>query len=333
MERFSAVGTPLAPSAQPAPTGGGSEPADLAVIIVSHHDERWLEPCLRTVFAHAGGVRIDVVVVDNGGGQAREVVATRFPLARVIASENRGFAHANNRAWMSCDAHYVLFLNPDTEVVDGTFAELLAELEARPDVGLAGVRQTGPDGTLFPSIRYFPSVSRAVGEALASERWPVRWRWSGERELEPSCYEREFACDWTSGSFMLVRRAALLSAGLLDERFFLYAEEPDLCLRIKRAGWSVRHLPTMTIIHHGGGERAVRPKLLAQQAFARRLYAYKHFGAIRRTAYLTAVGAGYGIRAAIAGGGERRHASRLALRTLTGRAEPPFGPSPRTAIR
>ncbi len=79
---------------------------------------------------------------------------------------NHGFAHANNRAWMTCDARYVLFLNPDTELVDGTLADLVAALDARPDVGLAGVRHLTGDGALFPTIRRFPNGLRSLGQAL-----------------------------------------------------------------------------------------------------------------------------------------------------------------------
>ena len=114
-----------------------------------------------------------------------------------------------------------------------------------PIRGLAGVRQlTGgrdavADDPLLPERRAGRSARRSL-----SERWPVRPRWAGERELDLSRLRAsEFECDWTSGSFMLARRDALLSAGLLDERFFIYSEEPDLCLRMKRAGWDVRHLP------------------------------------------------------------------------------------------
>jgi GT2 family glycosyltransferase len=306
--------------------------ADLAIIIVSTNEAKWLEPCLSSVFAHAGDIKLDVVVVDNESADGtRELVESQFLDARVVQSENRGFAHANNRGAMTCDARYVLFLNPDTEVVDGMFGELVAALDARPDVGLAGVRQVAADGTLWPSIRYFPSVTRAVGDALAAERFPALWRWGGERELDGSLYEREVDCDWTSGSFMFTRREALFAAGHLDERFFIYSEEPDLCLRIKRAGWRVVHLPTMTIIHHAG-KGGVRPKMVAQDVFTRRQYADKHFGRGYRAAYLGAVGARYLIRATVDSAGDRRAAARLALRTLTGRAAPPFGPPPQTAV-
>jgi N-acetylglucosaminyl-diphospho-decaprenol L-rhamnosyltransferase len=309
--------------------------ADVTIIVVSTNEARWLEPCLRTVFEHAGDATLDVVVVDNSSTDGtRELVETRFPAARVVDSENHGFAHANNRGAMTSNARYVLFLNPDTEIVEGTFGELVAALDARPDVGLAGVRQLTGDGTLWPTIRYFPSVARALGEALMSERWPIRPTWAGERELDLTRYEREIECDWTSGSFMFARREALLSAGLLDERFFIYSEEPDLCLRLLRAGWRTVHLPGMTIVHHAG-KAGLRPRMVAQDAYTRKQYAEKHFTRARRAAYLAALIARHSIRALAPAGDvpERREGAVLAMRTLVGRQAPPFGAPPRTAIR
>jgi len=316
-------------------TGPTTDQADVAIIIVSTNEAKWLEPALSTVFAHAGAAKLDVVVVDNESSDGtRELVESKFPAARVVDSQNKGFAHANNRGAETCSARYVLFLNPDTEIVDGTFGELAAALDARPDVGMAGVRQLTGDGTLWPTIRYFPSVRRALGEAFGSERWTHRSRWAGERELDLSIYDTEVACDWTSGSFMFCRREALLSAGLLDERFFIYSEEPDLCLRMKRAGWATRHLPTMTIVHHAG-KGGLRPKMIAQDVFTRRQYADKHLVPPHRAAYLAAIGARHVVRATAPGGGvgpQRRAAARLALRTLVGREAPPFGAPPQTAI-
>jgi GT2 family glycosyltransferase len=312
-----------------------SEPADLAVIVVSTNEANWLEPCLRTVFEHAGPITLDVIVVDNASCDGtRELVESRFPQARVVASENRGFSHANNRAAMATDARHVLLLNPDTEIVEGTLAGLLAELERRPRVGFVGVRQLTSDGTLWPTIRYFPSPTRALCEALGSERWPVRRRWMGERELDTARYDQEVDCDWSTGAFMLVRREALLGAGLLDERFFMYSDEPDLCLRLKRAGWQVRHLPCLTIIHHAN-KGGVRPRMVAQDAYTRLLYARKHFGPARRGAYVGAVALRHAMRAALARGPDapaRRAASARALRTLAGTVDPPFGAPPHASV-
>ncbi len=311
--------------------------ADVAIVIVSTNEAHWLERCLSTVFDHAGGARLEVIVVDNASVDGtRELVESSFPEARVVSSENRGFAHGNNRGIEQANARYVLLLNPDTEVIEGTFGELVELLDERPQVGLAGVRQIRGDGTLSPTIRRFPSVTRALGEALFSERWPVRPAWAGERVLDPERYEREVECDWTSGSYMLARREALLSAGLLDERFFIYSEEPDLCLRIKRAGWHVRHIPQMTIVHHAG-KGGVRPRMIAQDAFTRKQYARKHFGPAYGGVYLSACALRCLIRAAgalVAGGdgGAHREGARWALACLTGRAEPPFGAPPPTAV-
>jgi N-acetylglucosaminyl-diphospho-decaprenol L-rhamnosyltransferase len=314
-----------------------AEPADLAIIVISTNEAHWLTPCLSTVFAHAGTATLDVVVVDNMSTDGtRELVEDGFPEARVVTCPNRGFAHANNRGAMTCSARYVLFLNPDTEIVDGDFGELVDALDQRPDVGLAGVRQLTGDGELHPTIRRFPNAVRAIGDALGSERWPARPAWLGERLTDLTRYDREQECDWTSGSFMIARREALLSAGMMDERFFIYSEEPDLCLRLKRAGWSVRHLPHMQIVHHAG-KGGVRPKMIAQDVYTRRQYARKHFGAGHRAVYLTAIGARWALRAAPrAGGGpddrQRRAAARRAVRTLMGTEAAPFGTPPPTAI-
>lgn len=306
--------------------------ADLAVITVSTNEAHWLRRALPTVFEHAGDAKLDVVVVDNSSTDGtREMVESEFPQARVITSENHGFGHANNCGAITCDASYILFLNPDTEILEGTFGQLLARMDREPDVGLAGVIQLAGDGTTIPTIRYFPSVTRSLGEAFGSELWPLRARWARERELDMARYTAEVDCDWTSGSFMLARREALLAAGLLDERFFLQSEEPDLCLRIKRAGWRVRHFPSMTIVHYGKPE--INPRMVAQEAYARRQYAQKHFSKPYASAYVAAVSARHLVRAISppARDGRKREAARLALRTLAGRT-PPFVAAPRTAL-
>ncbi len=303
---------------------------DLAVITVSTNEARWLRPCLSTLFAHVGNIRLDVVIADNESTDGtQELVEREFPLARVVRCQNRGFAHGNNRALMTTDARYVLFLNPDTETIEGTYEELVRAMDARPDVGLIGVKQLTGDGKLWPTIRYFPNLVRGLGNALGSERWGGGF-WTGERELDLSAYEREVDCDWTSGSFMFVRREALESGGFMDERFFIYSEEPDLCYRIKNAGWGVRHLPLMTIVHHAG-KAGISAKMQAQDAYTRKQFARKHFSRAYRAAYLAAIGLGYALRICL-GSDEQRAAARRALRVLTGREGPPFGPPPTQAV-
>jgi hypothetical protein len=199
-----------------------------------------------------------------------------------------------------------------------------------------GVRQVGPDGSLHPTIRRFPNALRAWGEAFASERLPLSSRWLGERELDPEVYGRDTPCDWTTGAYMLARREALESAGFLDERFFLYSDEPDLCRRIKMAGFEVWHLPRMTIVHHEG-KAGVSPRIESINAYSRMVHARKHFSPLHRAAYFAALVWRYGLRSLYAGPGElgaaRRRAARQALRTLTGRAELPYDDPAPFAVR
>jgi hypothetical protein len=314
-------------------------PHDLAVIIVSIPDEpHWLTRCLSTLFAAAGDLNVDVVVVDNGlGGTTRALVEGEFPRARVLQTDNHGFAHANNRALMTVCARYVLFLNPDTEIVEGTLPELVARLDANPEVGLAGCRQVGADGELHLTMRRFPTAIRLLMEGLGSERWPVRASWMGLRSLEPDDYVREFDLDWTSGSFMFVRREALESAGWLDERLFLYCEDPDLARRIKSAGWIVRHMPQMEIVHHAG-KMGWSVRGYAQYAYANRVYFAKHLGALHRRAAVAALAAGYGLRAVLfpllrRSQPDAARAMRAAFVSAIGRAQPPYEAPPPTAIR
>lgn len=300
---------------------------DLCVVIVSHNSERWLEPALRTLFAHAGEIELDVVVVDNGEDGSGRGAAERFPGVRSLECENRGFAHANNRGLETADARYVLLLNPDVEVLDGSLADLVAYMDGHPEVGIAGARQVDEAGQVWPTARRFPSVGRAIGEALGPERLPLGGSWLGEAELDPSRYDEELECDWSSGSFLLVRAEALPADGPLDERFFFYSEEVDFCLRVKQAGWRVRHLPRFTIAHYGG-KTAASPRMEAQLAYARSQYAAKHFGRLRRASFVSAIALRHLVRWAafsLRRGDPRAAAHRQALMTLMGRAEPPFG--------
>jgi N-acetylglucosaminyl-diphospho-decaprenol L-rhamnosyltransferase len=298
---------------------------DVCVIIVSHNGKRWLDAALTTLFAGAGNIDLDVVVVDNGGDGAAAHVEERFPAVRAIRCENHGFGHANNVGLATADARYVLFLNPDTELLSGSLADLAAALDRRPEVGLAGVRQLDSSGTLAPSIRRFPSAANMLAEALGVERIPGARRIFGERELDPVPYSRETPCDWTSGSFMIARREALAQTGGFDESFFLFAEETDLCWRAKDAGWQVMHMPQLTIRHYEHDD-GLSSRLEAQAAYARVQFARKHFRHVAE--YRWALALRYALRVgAYSALGERkrgqRQAAQAALATIRS-GQPPF---------
>lgn len=306
---------------------------ELAVVIPSLNDGPWLSALLPTLAPALGDVASEIVVADIGSTDETAAVVDEWPGARRVPVENRGFAAVNNQAWLTCDAHFALFLNADTEILEGSIATLLEEMHADPSIGLLCVKQLRPDGQLDRTMRRAPGVRRALAEALLTERGSGG---RGERILDPRAYDAHTGCAWTVGSFMLVRRDALLAAGLMDERFFFTAEERDLCERIRQAGWRIAHSPSMTILHHTG-KRGPDPRFFAQTVYAELQYAAKHFGPVRRRAYRAALALNYGLRFAASGinpggdpalGAARRAALLMAVRG----GPPPFGEPPATAL-
>ncbi len=311
---------------------------DLAVAIVSANDAEWLPACLTSLAERLASIRAEVVVVDNGcTDDTARVVEESFPEVRLVRTDNRGFAAGNNAALATCDARYVLFLNPDTQILDGDFAELFALLDARPDVGLLGCLHLMPHGRIQRTMRRLPSPARVWSEALgAGGPLPLGLGRLGEVVYGDEPYAREAECGWVAGSFMLVRAEAIAGAGYMDERFFLYSEETDFCLRVAGAGWRVMYSPRMTILHHAG-KAGVSPKLEAQKAFARCQYAGKHFGPVGRVAFRLGLAAHYALRlAASLGGGTMRRRHRVAARCLRvslGLEGSPFPPAASVAVR
>jgi hypothetical protein len=289
---------------------------DVCAIVVSHNGREWLDRALASLLDHAGRISLDVVVVDNGDDGAGEYAEARFPGVRGLRTENRGFGHANNRGLETARARYVLFINPDTEFLEGELERLVETFDRRPRLGLAGVRQLRDDDSLALSIRRFPSRPNVVAEALGVERVPGARRTLGERELDLASYERETACDWTSGSFMFVRGEALEDVGWFDERFFLFSEETDLCWRLKRAGWEIVHMPDLTIRHYEQ-EHWQNARLEAQSAYARMQFVRKNLD-----------GAADGYRRALA----LRYALRIAAYSVPGRRQPQRRRSARAAL-
>jgi N-acetylglucosaminyl-diphospho-decaprenol L-rhamnosyltransferase len=305
---------------------------DLAIVITSLNEARWLEPCLRSLHAHSGGADVQFIIVDIESTDGTAELARReCPEATVVRTHNGGFSHANNRGYLASDARYVLFLNPDTEWVEGTLADAVALMDERPEVGVAGCRQLTPSGDVYPTMRRFRTPRRAIAEDLGSEAWAPT---AGQRVLDLSLYSEEHSPEWTIGSFMLTRREALLSGGCLDERYFLYAEEQDFCRRIRQAGWDIRHLPQITIVHHVGKAGLV-PRLEAQRAFALLQFDARWENALSRSVMRTSFAAGYMFRliaATVRGRWATARALAWGLGVVAGVTGSPFGASSRVGL-
>lgn len=303
---------------------------DLSVVVVTHNGRELALRTLRSARAAAGGIACEWIVVDSASTDGTpEAIEGELADVAVLRAPNRGFAAGNNLGIERARGRYVLLLNPDVEVRSGSFAELLGGLDARPEVGIASVVQRGSDGELQHSMRRFPSPARDLGESLFAARWPV-FRSLQELEVDAERYRRETSPDWVVGSFLCARAEAVAAIGPMDERFFLYSEEIDWCLRARHAGWDVRHLPLMTVTHHAG--RRDRGDLMAQLAHSRALFAAKHHGRLGALGIRGALALGHLLRIAArlplapfdAAARTRIGAETRALRVLAGLAGPPL---------
>jgi N-acetylglucosaminyl-diphospho-decaprenol L-rhamnosyltransferase len=309
---------------------------DLSVIVVTHNRTELALRTLRRAHAAVGSIGVEWYVVDSGSHEpTAEAIEREWPDVHVIRGENAGFAAANNRALREARGRYVLLLNPDVEVLSGTFAALVSALDKRPEVGMASVMQRAPDGSLDYSIRRDPSPWRTLGEALAPGRLTELCGW-GEIYSDAHGYRAERSADWLCGAFLIARAEAVRDVGPLDERFFLYSEETDWCYRCRRAGWDVRHLPVMDIVHHKSDHYGA--ELLAQLSYSRLLFARKHLGARKATLMRAAVAVRHMTRALAFGAlrpvrpalAARASAETRALSVVLDRAAAPF---PRQAPR
>ncbi|HEX4752864.1 MAG TPA: glycosyltransferase family 2 protein [Solirubrobacterales bacterium] len=307
---------------------------DLSVVVVTHNGRDLALGTLRSAIASTGAIACEWFVVDNASTDGTpEAIEGEFGEVTVVRAPNRGFAAGNNVGIERARGRYVLLLNPDVEIRSGTFAELLATLDQRREVGIASVVQRGADGALQHSMRRFPSPARDLGESLFASRWPA-FRSLQEVEVDPRRYAVETSPDWVCGAFLCARAEAVEEIGPLDERFFLYSEEIDWCLRARTCGWDVRHLPSMTITHHAG--RRDRGDLMAQLAYSRSLFAAKHHGRLGAAAIRAALALGNLLRIAItlpvapfsAAARARVAAEARALRVLLGLAGPPLRAEP-----
>lgn len=218
------------------------------IVIVSFNCREALRACLTSVR------ELRVILVDNASGDGTtEMVRAEFPEVRLIENrENRGFAAACNQGIAASDQPFVLLLNPDTLVEVPSLQRLLHEMEAHPDIGTCGPRILNPDGSLQLSCRAFPTVGALACDELGlSTLFPNSpWFTGYARSACPLDATRDV--DQVMGSCMMLRRAALDDVGLFDERFFVYFEEVDLCLRLKQSGWRVLFVHEATLVHVGG---------------------------------------------------------------------------------
>jgi N-acetylglucosaminyl-diphospho-decaprenol L-rhamnosyltransferase len=226
----------------------------LSIVIISYNTRDILRNCLNRVREHGAEIDLETFVVDNASADgSAEMVAAEFPEVKLIASpENVGFAAGNNLALRRAQGRFILLLNSDAYLLPGVLESTLGFMKAHPRVGVLGVRLIGAAGRMDPSARMLPNawLKFVVISGIAS-RFP-RSRILGGPDYSWWDHKTVREVGWVPGAYFLTRREVLDRVGLLDERYFLYYEETDFCLQVKRAGWQVVFYPHATVIHLGG---------------------------------------------------------------------------------
>lgn len=268
---------------------------DLAVIIVSYNTRDMLQACLDSVYASLAesGCQAQVWVVDNASSDGSPaMVRTEFPQANLLAlKENLGFAGGNNvglrAVGFEADSDHqpdlVLFLNPDTEVQGDALTQMAKVLRSTHRAGVVGASLVYPDGRFqhsafrFPTLKqiwfdFFPRPAHFLESSL-NGRYPRALYQAGQ----------PFPIDHPLGAAMMTRAEVIQQAGLMDEGFFMYAEEVDWCKRVKKAGWDIYCVPTARIVHHAGGStRQFRDEMFVALWRSRFRLFEKHYGPVFR---------------------------------------------------
>jgi hypothetical protein len=226
-----------------------------SVIIVTYNVKNYLNPALRSVETALLEIPHEIYVVDNASTDgSAPMVLEQFPSVKLIElPENIGFARANNIALKQAQGKYISLLNPDTLVQQSTFPILLEAFEKYPEAGMVGCKILNEDGSLQLSCRRsiptpwvaftrLSGLSKLFSKSQLFARYHLTY-------LNP---DETAEVEAISGSFMTIRREILDTAGYLDERFFMYGEDLDWCLRIRQAGWKILYYPKTNIIHYKG---------------------------------------------------------------------------------
>jgi GT2 family glycosyltransferase len=233
---------------------------DLTVTVVSWNTRDLLRDCLESLRDGYRAQRVEVHVVDNASGDgSAEMVQERFPEVKLTRNrENVGFARANNQSWREAQGRYWLLLNSDTVVRPGALDRLVSFLDERPRAALVTGRLVNPDGSPQHCAQPLPGVGRTLFEALRLHNClPALWR---GRFLLGSywTYDRPARIGWTWGTALLARREAVQEVGPLSEDFFMYGEDLEWCLRMRRHGWETWFCPEAEVLHLGSQSSAKR---------------------------------------------------------------------------
>ena len=224
---------------------------DLSISIVNYNTKDFLRNCLKSIFKNTYKINYEIFVVDNASSDGSpETVEKEFLQVNLIRNkENIGFAKANNQAFKEASGSYFLLLNPDCSMKNDTLYEMVQFMNKHPEIGIAGCKIVNPNGRIEFSANRFPNLftefSLKFRKKLAGSNGYfdrlLKWNYNKSREV-----------DWVSGAFLIIRSKAYREVQGMDENYFLYFEEIDLCKRVKKRGWKIYYNSNCEVLHEHG---------------------------------------------------------------------------------
>ena len=223
------------------------------MIIVNWNSVPYLRNCLRSIYDKVGGLSFEVIVIDNASYDGSATMcAVEFPQALFLqADQNLGFSRANNQAFLRSRGSTILFLNPDTEILNDAVVQMYTHLHSRPNIGAVGCRVLNSDLSLqFRYVQAFPSLwNQILTTNYLLRLWPRSTLWGHAPTLQ--CNRQSCRVDVICGCCVMVKRGVYEKIGGFDEDYFMYVEDVALCHAIWQSGWEIHYVFGGSIIHHG----------------------------------------------------------------------------------
>ena len=215
----------------------------LSIVVTHHNTQELLDLCLRSIKDTVKRIKYEIIVVDSESQEkTRELIRERHPGVKLLPfKKNLGYSKIVNTGLRKARGDYILILNADIIVLEGSVSKMLKYIGSHSDVGIVGPQLLDFTGNVQPSCFSFPSI----GAILARRTFLGKTKW-GKRQVKKFTQ----SVDWLQGSAIMVRKDALKKVGLLDERFFVYFEDTDWCRRFWQNGYKVIYLSTAKMAHY-----------------------------------------------------------------------------------
>ena len=279
-----------------------SKPIDVSICIVNWNTKELLRQCLNSIKERTAGLTYETIIVDNDSrDESVQMVKLDYPECLIIESkENLGFAKGNNEAVKGASGKYIFYLNPDTELITNAIYGMFFILEKHADIGAVGCQLVTSAGQIqYTCARTFPSPLNQFSLLVMLNKLFPRSRQLSTAEMEYWDHTDSREIDCLSGACIMARKHIIDGLNGFDEAFFMYAEDVDLCYRIRSEGWKIHYLAEERIFHHEGAsskKRANRHFSAIMQRASNYYFLTKHFGRIQALKYRVAVAVGSIIR-------------------------------------